>query len=80
VETKNIYIESTRPSPQFTAVSTTKWQYPSEFTLDASNTTDIDVSNGVDSLQYKWSFSTEDYKIISTEENNKRMVVQFDKK
>ena len=80
VETKNIYIESTRPSPQFTAVSTTKWQYPSEFTLDASNTTDIDVSNGVDSLQYKWSFSTDDYKIVSTEENNKRMVVQFDKK
>ena len=80
VETKNIYIESTRPNPQFTAVSTTKWQYPSEFTLDASNTTDIDVSNWVDSLQYKWSFSTEDYKIVSTEENNKRMVVQFDKK
>lgn len=80
VETKNIYVESTRPTPQFIATPTSKRTYPSEFTFDASNTLDIDVSNWVDSLEYKWTFSTRNYKIISTEDNNQKIVVQFDEK
>jgi hypothetical protein len=45
VETNEIYVESTPPTPQFIAVPTKIWTYPSEFTLDASNSMDIDVEN-----------------------------------
>jgi hypothetical protein len=48
--------------------------------LDASNTIDIDVSNGVDSLEYKRYFSTRNAKIISSEDNNQKVVIQFDEK
>jgi hypothetical protein len=77
VETKELFVESTPPTPQFIAVPTKIWTYPSEFTLDASNTTDIDVENKVDSLEYSWEFSTKDVDIISTENNNEKMVVRF---
>ena len=80
METKDLYIESTTPTPQFTVTPTSKWKYPSEFTLDASNTLDNDVDNWVDSLEYSWFFSTDNYKIISTENNNERIVVQFNEK
>ena len=80
VETKELYVESTTPSPQFTVTPTSKRQYPSEFTLDASNTTDIDVDNWVDSLEFEREFSTDNVKILSTEGNNKKMVVQFNEK
>lgn len=80
VETKDLYIDSTTPNPQFTVTPTSKRQYPSEFILDASNTTDIDVNNGVDSLEYSWEFSTDNVKILSTENNNKKVVVQFNEK
>ena len=77
VETKEVFVESTPPTPQFTAVPTKIWTYPSEFTLDASSTEDIDVENKVDSLEYSWDFSTKDVDIISTENNNEKMVVRF---
>ena len=75
---KEVFIDSTTPTPQFVITPTSKWKYASEFTLDASNSTDIDVLNWVDSLEYERKFSTENYKIISTEDNNRRIVVQFD--
>ena len=78
VETKDLYVESTPPVPQFVAVPTKIWTYPSEFTLDASNSTDVDVENKVDSLEYSWSFSRpEDVDILSTENNNEKIVVRF---
>ena len=77
VDIKEVYIESTTPTPQFTTTATSKWTYPSEFTLDASNSTDVDVLNWVDSLEYSWKFSTDNARIISTEDNNKKVVVQF---
>jgi hypothetical protein len=36
---------------------TSKRQKPSEFTLDASNSSDVDVDNEVDELEYQWSYS-----------------------
>jgi hypothetical protein len=42
---KEVFIDSTTPTPQFVITPTSKWKYPSEFTLDASNSTDIDVLN-----------------------------------
>ena len=80
-ETRPLYVESTPPVPQFTAVPTKVWTYPSEFTLDASNSSDIDAENWLDSLEYSWSFSSpNDVTIISTENNNEKMVVRFNKK
>ena len=75
---KEIFIDSTTPTPQFVVTPTSKRKYPSEFTLDASNSTDIDVLRWEDSLEYSRKFSTENYKIISTEDDNRRIVVQFD--
>ena len=80
VETKNLYVESTTPMPQFTVTPTSKWTNPSEFTLNASNTLDVDVDNGVDSLEYEWAFSTDAVDILSTENNNQKIVVRFNEK
>jgi hypothetical protein len=82
VETKNLNIESTAPTPQFTVTPTSKWTNPSEFTLNASNTLDVDVDNGVDSLEYAWKFfpNEEAVEILSTENNNQRIVVRFNEK
>ena len=66
VETKNLYVESTTPTP--------------EFTLNASNTLDVDVDNGVDSLEYEWDFSTTAFDILSTENNNQKIVVRFNER
>jgi hypothetical protein len=60
---KEVFIDSTTPSPQFTVTPTSKRTYPSEFTLDASNSSDVDVLHGVDSLEYERRFSTDKYTI-----------------
>ncbi len=82
IETKELNLESTTPNPQFTVTPTSKWTNPSEFTLDASNTIDVDVDNGVDSLEYTRSFPTdkEGTEILSTENNNQKVVVRFNKR
>lgn len=82
VETKNLYVESTSPTPQFTVTPTSKRSNPSEFTFDASNTIDIDVDNGVDSLSYERDFWTnkDGVEILSTEKNNQRVVVRFNER
>ena len=79
VDTQEIYVESSTPIPQFTITPTNKREQPSEFHLDATSSTDIDVVNGYDSLEYKRDFSSPNVStIIATEENNKKVVVQFD--
>jgi hypothetical protein len=75
-----LYVESTTPTPQFTVTPTSKWTNPSEFTLNASNTLDVDVDNGVDSLEYEWDFSTTAFDILSTENNNQKIVVRFNER
>ncbi|MBQ9553840.1 hypothetical protein IJU97_02515 [bacterium] len=76
-----VYVESTPPSPQYTITATNKWTYPSEFVLDASSSTDIDVTNGYDQLTYEWSFSNDNAKeITETQENNKIITVLFNEK
>ncbi|MDR0368977.1 MAG: hypothetical protein LBH96_00080 [Candidatus Peribacteria bacterium] len=78
VDTQELYVESTPPIPQFTVTPTNKWTYPSEFHLDANSTIDVDVDNKYDSLEYKRDFSNPNVSVITeTEENNKKVVVQF---
>ena len=77
----NVYVDSTPPSPQFTITPTNKWTYPSEFVLDASASTDIDVSNWYDKLTYEWTFSNNDAKeITKREDDNKIITVLFNEK
>jgi PKD repeat protein len=79
VDTREVYVESSTPVPQFSITPTNKRAQASEFHLDATASSDLDVTNQNDSLEYKREFSNPNAsKIISTEENNKKIVVQFD--
>jgi len=78
VDFQDVYVDSTPPQPQFTITPTNKRAKASEFHLDANATTDIDVTNRVDSLEYRWEFSNPNAATVtSTEDNNSRIVVQF---
>jgi PKD repeat protein len=74
-----VFVESSDPIPQFLITPSNDWKYPSEFILDASLSSDVDVTNGFDNLSYEWSFS-EDAKtnIVNTQNNNQLIKVQFD--
>lgn len=51
---------------------------PSEFILDATSASDIDVDNKVDELTYEREFSNPNMaQIIESEDSNKRVVVDF---
>jgi PKD repeat protein len=79
MDIQQLYVESTPPQPQFTITSTNKRTKASEFYLDANATTDIDLENKNDNLEYKREFSNPNAtKITSTEDNNKKIIVQFD--
>ncbi|MDD2536947.1 MAG: PKD domain-containing protein [Candidatus Absconditabacteria bacterium] len=78
MDTKEVYVESSTPIPQFTITPTKKRAEPSEFYLDANSTSDIDVTNKFDSLEYKWEFSNPNATLITeTTDNNKIITVQF---
>lgn len=80
-DTFNVYVDSTPPTPQFNITATSKWLYPSEFVLDASPSTDIDVGNWNDKLTYEWSFSNPNaVEITSTENNNRNITALFNEK
>ena len=75
----SVYVESTDPIPQFTITPSNNRKNPSEFILDASVSSDLDKTNGYDTLAYERSFSDPTKtKIINTENNNEKIKVQFD--
>jgi PKD repeat protein len=74
-----VFVESSDPIPQFLITPSNAWKSPSEFILDASVSSDVDVTNGYDNLSYEWSFSEEaKTSIVNTESNNQKIKVQFD--
>jgi len=74
-----LLVESTDPIAQFAVNPTLLWKYSSQFVLDASLSSDIDVMNGYDELSYEWSFDKPNLvKIIKSDENNKQITVNFD--
>ncbi len=74
-----VYVESTEPIPQFTIMPTNDRKYPSEFVLDASISSDVDVDNGYDDLSYSRSFSDSAWaSIVNAEAGNEKVMVQFD--
>jgi PKD repeat protein len=75
----SVYAESTDPIPQFTITPSSNRKNPSEFILDASVSSDLDKTNGYDTLAYERSFSdAAKTKIVTTENNNEKIKVQFD--
>lgn len=78
IDTINVYVESTSPVPQFTITPTSTWLYPSEFSLNADATNDIDVTNGFDQLSYDWKFSSQDtVQYVQSSADRKRVTVLF---
>jgi len=73
-----LYVESTDPIPQFTINPADDWKYPSRFNLDATVSSDVDKTNGVDELSYDWIFPEQaKVKIISTEQENGKITAEF---
>ena len=78
IDTKQVYVESTTPVAQFTYKADSNWTYPSKYILDASSSSDVDVTNSVDTLYYSWSFSDPENTTIQTIEwDNKKIKVSF---
>ena len=78
VDTFNLLVESTEPIWQFAINPTLLWKYPSQFILDASLSSDIDVMNWYDELSYERSFDRPNLvQIIKTQENNRKITLNF---
>lgn len=78
IDTIQVYVESTDPIPQFTVTPSSERLYPSKFLFDATISSDIDKTNGIDVLGYEWIFpEAANVNIVSTEENNGKIVVEF---
>lgn len=79
VDSVQVFVESSDPIPQFTMTSSNTWKDPSEFIFDASVSSDIDQTNGYDKLTYEWFLGdASKAKLVSAEENNEKVKVQFD--
>lgn len=77
-ESQTIFVDSTEPQAQFTISPRLDWELPSQFILDASSSSDKDVTAGNDALTYEWSFSNpEQAKIEQSYDANKSIVVSF---
>ncbi|MDD3262284.1 MAG: PKD domain-containing protein [Candidatus Absconditabacteria bacterium] len=78
IDTVQVYVESTEPIPQFTVNPSNERLHPSKFLFDATISSDMDKTNGVDSLEYQWFFpETAKVNIVSTEEKNGKIIAEF---
>lgn len=75
-ETMQVLVESSSPIPQFSIKAREAWQYPSEFILDGSLSSDVDLTNGFDTLSYEWIFSDpENTQITQTTSGNMERIM-----
>lgn len=78
-DTIKVYVESSAPNAQFSIKDSEYWKYPSKFELDASLSSDVDVSNRYDQMYYNWVFSDPDHTFIEeTDNENKKITISFD--
>ncbi|HMT26887.1 MAG TPA: PKD domain-containing protein, partial [Candidatus Absconditabacterales bacterium] len=76
-----VIVDSSEPIAQFKVTPTSARLAPSEFLLDASPSSDIDVLNQADALSYERSFSnTENVEIKEKIDEGKKIRVAFNKK
>ena len=76
-----IPVDSTAPIAQFTIEPSTSLIKPSEFLLDASHSSDIDISTN-DKLTYIWTLlnNPDDGKIVTDLQDPEQAIVTFEKK
>jgi len=77
MEPRQVFVESTPPIAQFLSTPTPEILYPSEFILDASVSSDIDVTNGFDTLTYKREFSSPTTEVVESNEWGKKIRIVF---
>lgn len=77
IEPRQVFVESTPPVAQFLSTPTPDVLHPSEFVLDAWVSSDIDVTNGFDSLTYRWDFSSPTTEIVESTDGGKTVRVLF---
>jgi len=78
-ETVQVYVDSSAPIAQFSIKPSETRKFASKFILDASPSSDVDVDNWFDSLNYSRNFSSPNTtNIISTKEWDKVIEVSFD--
>jgi PKD repeat protein len=74
-----LYVESTDPIAQFRTTPTQERQYPSQFLLDGSLSSDIDVLNANDSISYQWRFTPQSSVVVKEViDQGRQLVVDFD--
>ncbi len=79
IDTSQVYVESSDPIAQFNETASANRKYPSKFIFDASLSSDIDVENGFDELDYNRTFSNPNFTNIEiAQEENKQIEVSFD--
>ncbi len=79
IETIQVYVDSSAPIAQFNIQPSETRKFASKFILDAGASSDIDVENWFDSLDYSRSFSNPNStNIINTKEGDKVIEVSFD--
>ncbi len=79
IDTAQVYVESSDPIAQFSESASENRKYPSKFIFDASLSSDVDVENGFDKLDYSRIFSNPNFtNIETTQEENKKVEISFD--
>lgn len=80
-ETYNLMVESTAPVAQFSMEAADDWELPSQYWLDASLSSDVDVLSSDDNLTYQRRFSPEQHVVVNEiVEEWKRILVSFEEK
>lgn len=80
-ESMTLEVASTPPVPQFTVTPTKQRTSPSQFTLDASASYDVDTLKGSDALSFDRTFSNTDNVVIDkTYDDNRRIDISMKEK
>ena len=78
-ETAPLFVESSDPTAQFSLKTIESREFPSQYLLDGSLSSDIDVITAGDVLSYQRQFSPQEHVTINeSQENGKRVVVSFE--
>lgn len=77
MEPRQVFVESTPPVAQFLSTPTPEVLHPSEFILDAAVSSDVDVTNGFDTLTYKREFSSPTTEVVESNEWGKMIRILF---
>jgi PKD repeat protein len=81
-EQSQVQVDSTPPNAQYTITASTSLQKPSQFLLDASNSSDVDLISNHDKLSYSWILlsESENGSIVTDKQDIEKAIITFEKK